>query len=95
MDEHIYTISGSRKQVDPRNNPIKETHIVNGVFYLIYRIWTPQASRHRNHRTGQHAPCHTCIDEIERATIYEDFVSAQHKSVEDVRDWIAMQERGG
>ena len=28
-DEHVDTISDSRKQVDARNNPIKETHIVN------------------------------------------------------------------
>ena len=30
-DEHVDTISDSRKQVDPRNNPIKETHIVDGI----------------------------------------------------------------
>ena len=33
-DEHVDTISDSRKQVDPRNNPIKETHIVDGVRIL-------------------------------------------------------------
>ena len=31
-DEHVDTISDSSKQVDPRYNPIKETHIVN-IFY--------------------------------------------------------------
>ena len=30
-DEHVDTISDSNKQVDPRNDPIKETHIVDGV----------------------------------------------------------------
>ena len=30
-DEHVDTIRDSSKQVDPRNDPIKETHIVNGV----------------------------------------------------------------
>ena len=34
LDEHIYTISGSRKQIDPRNNPIKETHVVDRVCTL-------------------------------------------------------------
>ena len=29
-DEHLDMIIDSRKQVDPRNNPIKGTHIVNG-----------------------------------------------------------------
>ena len=30
-DEHVDTISNSSKQVDPRNDPIKETHTVDGV----------------------------------------------------------------
>ena len=30
-DEHVDTISDSSKQVDARNDPIKETHIVNGI----------------------------------------------------------------
>ena len=29
-DKDVYTISDSSKQFDPRNNPIKETHIVDG-----------------------------------------------------------------
>ena len=33
-DEHVDTISDSSKQVDPRNDPIKETHIVDGVCTL-------------------------------------------------------------
>ena len=33
-DEHVETIRDSRKQVDPRNDPIKETHIVKGVSNL-------------------------------------------------------------
>ena len=33
-DEHVDTISDSRKQVDARNDPIKETHIVYGVSTL-------------------------------------------------------------
>ena len=32
--EHVDTISDSRKQVDARNDPIKETHIVNGISTL-------------------------------------------------------------
>ena len=31
LDEHVDTISYSRKQVDSRNDPIKETHIVDRV----------------------------------------------------------------
>ena len=31
MDEHVDTISDSSKQVDARNDPIKETHIVDRV----------------------------------------------------------------
>ena len=30
-DEHVNTISDSSKQVDARNEPIKETHIVDGI----------------------------------------------------------------
>ena len=30
LDEHVDTISDSSKQVDARNEPIKETHIVDG-----------------------------------------------------------------
>ena len=33
-DEHVDTISDSSKQVDPRNNPIKETHVVDRVSTL-------------------------------------------------------------
>ena len=33
-DEHINTISGSSKQVDAKNNPIKGTHIVDGISNL-------------------------------------------------------------
>ena len=33
-DEHVDTIRDSRKQVDARNDPIKETHIVKGVSNL-------------------------------------------------------------
>ena len=33
-DEHVDTISDSSKQVDTRNNPIKETHIVDGISTL-------------------------------------------------------------
>ena len=33
-DEHVDTISDSRKQDDARNNPIKETHVVNRVSTL-------------------------------------------------------------
>ena len=33
-DEHVDTISDSRKHVDPRNDPIKETHIVDRVSTL-------------------------------------------------------------
>ena len=32
--DHVDTISDSRKQVDPRNDPIKETHIFNVVSTL-------------------------------------------------------------
>ena len=31
MDEHVDTINDSSKQVDASNEPIKETHIVNGI----------------------------------------------------------------
>ena len=34
LDEQVDTISDSRKQVDPINDPIKETHIVDGVHTL-------------------------------------------------------------
>ena len=34
LDEHVDTIHDSNKQVDPRNNPIPETHIVNRVSTL-------------------------------------------------------------
>ena len=33
-DEHVDTISDSSKHIDPRNNPIKDTHIVDGVHTL-------------------------------------------------------------
>ena len=33
-DEHVDTISDSSKQVDARNDPIKETHIVDGISTL-------------------------------------------------------------
>ena len=31
LDEHVDTISASSKQVDASNDPIKDTHIVNGI----------------------------------------------------------------
>ena len=34
LDEHVDTISDSRKQVDARKDPIKETHIVDEVSTL-------------------------------------------------------------
>ena len=34
LDEHVDTISDSRKQVDPRNDPIKDTRIFDGVLTL-------------------------------------------------------------
>ena len=37
-DEHVYTTSDSSKQVDARNNPIKETHIVDGVSNLSIKV---------------------------------------------------------
>ena len=37
-DELIDTISDSKKQVDVRNNPIKETHIVDRVRNLSVRV---------------------------------------------------------
>ena len=38
MDEHVDTISDNIKKVDARNNPIKETHIVNRVPNLSVRV---------------------------------------------------------
>ena len=37
-DEHVYTISDSRKQVDARNYQIKDTHIVDGVHTISFRV---------------------------------------------------------
>ena len=37
-DEHVDTISDSRKQVDARNDPIKDTHIVNRVSTLSFGV---------------------------------------------------------
>ena len=34
LDEHVDMISDSSKQVDARNDPIKETHIFDGVSTL-------------------------------------------------------------
>ena len=34
LDEHVDTISDSRKQVDARNDPIKETHVVDKISTL-------------------------------------------------------------
>ena len=39
-DEHVETISDSRIQVDPRNDPIKEAHIVDGVRTLSIGVRT-------------------------------------------------------
>ena len=33
-DEHVDTISDSRRNVDARNDPIKETHVVDGISTL-------------------------------------------------------------
>ena len=38
LDEHVDTISDSRKQVDPINDPIAETHIVERVRSLSVRV---------------------------------------------------------
>ena len=38
LDEHIDTISDSRKQVDDRNDPTKETHIVDGIITLLIGV---------------------------------------------------------
>ena len=42
-DEHVDTISVSSKQVNPRNDPIKETHIFDGVrtFSTGFRLLEP------------------------------------------------------
>ena len=37
-DDHVDTISDSRKQVDPINDPIAETHIVDGFRTLSVRV---------------------------------------------------------
>ena len=37
-DEHVETISYSNKQVDPRNNPIAKTHIVDIFRNLSVRV---------------------------------------------------------
>ena len=65
-DEHVDTISDSRNQVDPRNDPIKDTHIVDGVCTLSIGF-----RPHRNHHTGQHGPRHACLDKFDRETLYE------------------------
>ena len=38
LDEHIDTISDSRKQVDASNEPITYTHIVEGINNLLFGI---------------------------------------------------------
>ena len=38
LDEHADTISDSSKQVDESNEPIKETHIVDGINNLSVRV---------------------------------------------------------
>ena len=38
LDENVDIISDSNKQVDPRNNPIAETHIFNRVSSLSVRF---------------------------------------------------------
>ena len=40
-DEHVDTISDSIKQVEPINNPIKETHVVDGVRTLSIGVRIP------------------------------------------------------
>ena len=37
-DDHVETISDFKKQFDPRNNPIEETHIVDRVCSLSVRV---------------------------------------------------------
>ena len=37
-DEHVYRISDSNKQVDPKNDPIAETHIFDRVCNLSVRV---------------------------------------------------------
>ena len=39
-DKHVDTINDSKKQVDPRNDPIAETHIVDRVRRLSVGVWT-------------------------------------------------------
>ena len=36
--EHVDTISGSIKQADARNEPIKETHVVDGIHNLSFGV---------------------------------------------------------
>ena len=43
-DEHVDTITDSSKQVDARNDPIKETHIVNGISTLSIRVGSLEPS---------------------------------------------------
>ena len=38
LDDHVETISDFNKQVDPRNYPIAETHIVDRVCRLSVRV---------------------------------------------------------
>ena len=38
LDEHVDTISDSSKQVDASNDPIKETHIVDGINNLSVKV---------------------------------------------------------
>ena len=46
-DEQVDMISDSNKQVDPRSDPMVETHIVDRVRKIISWCRTLQASRHR------------------------------------------------
>ena len=54
LDEHVDTISDSIKQVDPRKNPIKKTHIVDVVRTLSIRVSpSSQPSSESSDRTSQ------------------------------------------
>ena len=91
-DEKLDTIIDSNKKVDPRNNSIAETKIVDRVCNLSVgvRIFNPAVVIE-----GCIRPVISFPGEFAHGAPSRHLVSSQHKLVEGVYDWLGMQECGG
>ena len=93
-DEHVDTIIYSIKQVDPRNYRLKETHIFDGVCTLSIGVGLLEPAVIRI--IGKYSTdliIHVLTNSSKQLSMNSS--SPLNMNQLNVRDWLAMKERGG